>query len=79
MKSNKFLSVVLISFAMLILASCDDDRECPALVPSPTSVEFGTGVFKFSHDTVISVEDQQQKDVADWFPRLFAPPAGFVP
>lgn len=79
MKSNKFLSVVLISFAMLILASCDDDRECPALVPSPTSVEFGTGVFKFSHDTVISVEDQQQKDVADWFAWLFARPAGFVP
>ena len=35
--------------------------------------------FSFSPETVISVEDQQQKAVAEWFAWLFARPGGFVP
>lgn len=35
--------------------------------------------FRFSPETVISVEDQEQKAVAEWFAWLFARPGGFVP
>lgn len=35
--------------------------------------------FEFSPYTVISVENQMQKEVADWFAWLFAAPGGFVP
>ena len=35
--------------------------------------------FSFSPQTVISVEDQQQKAVAEWFAWFFACPGGFVP
>lgn len=35
--------------------------------------------FSFSPETVISVEDQQQKAIAEWFAWLFATPGGFVP
>jgi N-acetyl-beta-hexosaminidase len=48
-------------------------------MPSPSSVEFGKGAFTFSHETVISVEDRQQQEIAEQFAWLFACPAGFVP
>ena len=35
--------------------------------------------FSFSPQTVISVEDPQQRAVAEWFAWLFARPGGFVP
>lgn len=35
--------------------------------------------FRFSPYTVISVENDEQKEVADWFAWLFASPGGFVP
>lgn len=35
--------------------------------------------FEFSPFTVISVENQMQKEVAEWFAWLFAAPGGFVP
>lgn len=35
--------------------------------------------FIFSPYTVISVENEEQKEVADWFAWLFAAPGGFVP
>lgn len=37
------------------------------------------GRFEFSPFTVISVENEQQREVADWFAWLFAAPGGFVP
>lgn len=37
------------------------------------------GRFEFSPYTVISVENEEQKEVADWFAWLFAAPGGFVP
>lgn len=35
--------------------------------------------FRFSPYTVISVENEEQKEVADWFAWIFASPGGFVP
>ena len=80
MKTFNFPSSVLICVIMFLLSSCHHtDTENIALVPSPSSVVFGTGEFTFTHDTVISVEDERQKEIADWFAWLFARPAGFVP
>ncbi len=79
MKSSNFASIVLLCGIMLSMSSCAVDNEKPALMPSPASVQLGKGVFTFSHETVISVEDRQQMEVAEWFAWLFAHPAGFVP
>ena len=38
-----------------------------------------TNSFKFTRDTVISVENVEQAAVAEWFAWLFAAPGGFVP
>ena len=38
-----------------------------------------SGRLEFSPYTVISVENQEQKEAADWFAWLFAAPGGFVP
>ena len=37
------------------------------------------GGFEFSPYTVISVENDEQREVADWFAWSFAAPGGFVP
>lgn len=79
MKTSNSKSVVLISCIMLMISSCVVKNERPALMPSPSSVEFGKGAFTFSHETVISVEDRQQQEIAEQFAWLFACPAGFVP
>ena len=79
MKSSNFVLIVLVCDIMLLMNSCTASNEKPALMPSPVSVQFGKGAFTFSHETVISVEDRQQMEVAEWFAWLFAHPAGFVP
>ncbi len=79
MRSSNFKSVILICCIMSIVSSCMVKNERPALMPSPSYIEFGNGVFTFSHETVISVEDARQKEAAEWFAWLFARPAGFVP
>ena len=79
MKTDIFSSVCIQIILSLFLVSCGNSGRGLSVVPSPASVELGTGVFTFDHDTVISVEDNQQKAVADWFSWLFAKPAGFVP
>lgn len=79
MKPSNFASIVLVCDIMLLLNSCTISNETPVLMPSPASVQLGKGEFTFSHETVISVEDRQQMEVAEWFAWLFAYPAGFVP
>lgn len=79
MKTSNSKSAVLIICIMFLTLSCVEKNERPALMPSPDFVQFGKGVFTFSHETVISVEDGQQKETAEWFAWLFARPAGFVP
>jgi hypothetical protein len=49
------------------------------LLPPPSTQENARGSFEFTPHTVISVEDEAQWEVADWFAWLFASPAGFVP
>ena len=79
MKFSNLASIVLVCEIMLSITSCTVSNERPALIPCPASVQFGKGVFTFSHETVISVEDRQQQEIAEWFAWLFARPAGFVP
>lgn len=50
-----------------------------SLLPPPSAQEYARGMFEFTPHTVISVEDETQREVADWFAWLFASPAGFVP
>ena len=79
MKFSNLASIVLVCEIMLSITSCTVSNERPALIPCPASVQFGKGAFTFSHETVISVEDRQQQEIAEQFAWLFACPAGFVP
>lgn len=63
--------------ALVACISCTDRNV--VLLPSPASGEWGRADFEFSPSTVISVEDETQKEVAEWFAWLFSKPAGFVP
>lgn len=51
---------------------------CVAFMLSVLSVSCGNA-FTFSPNTVISVENDEQEVVAEWFAWLFARPGGFVP
>lgn len=66
-------------FINLFLASCGSDDEEFSIVPAPVSVKCTSGEFVFTPKTVISVEDESMKPIAEWFAWFFARPAGFVP
>lgn len=72
----------LISFLPPLLAavfffSCRTNEV--SIVPAPLHLEPGSGEFVFTPYTMISVEDEQQKEVAELFAWGFASSAGFVP
>lgn len=50
-----------------------------AIVPTPLSMEKGTGSFTFGPNTVITVPTEEQKPVAGLFASLFTRSAGFTP
>ena len=79
MKTSVFLQFISLFFILSLSLSCGQSDKGLSIVPSPACVERGSGKFIFSHSTVISVENDIQKDVAEWFSWLFAKPAGFVP
>ena len=79
MKTNVFPQALSLLIISCLALSCGHSGRGLSVVPSPSSVQLGVGTFVFDHNTVISVEDNQQKAVADWFSWLFAKPAGFVP
>lgn len=49
------------------------------LVPAPLQIEKEDGFFQITEQTVISVENEEQEDVASDFADLFTVPAGFTP
>ena len=79
MKAKGFLSVFFVIILISGLSACVEENKRPAMIPSPSSIEYGTGEFTFTHETVISVGNVSQKEIAEWFAWLFARPAGFVP
>ena len=65
--------------ALVILTSCSRKDAHVDIVPAPVYMEVEEGKFVITDDTVISVEDESQLPVAEWFAGLFETPAGFVP
>lgn len=49
------------------------------IVPAPLQIEKEDGFFQITEQTVISVENEEQEDVASDFADLFTVPAGFTP
>lgn len=77
MKASYFSWLLLLN--CLLNTGCRSDVKEPAIIPAPASIEMGRGCFTFGPNTIISVEDKAQKEVAEWFSWLFARSAGFVP
>ena len=69
----------LLLVALIILTSCSRQTDTLVIVPNPVYMEQGSGSFAINEDTCISVEDDSQIPVAQWFAGLFESPAGFVP
>ena len=76
---TRFISLCLLALVLpsFLCVSCKEADVI--LLPTPASFQCGRGHFEFTADTVIYVEDEQQRQAADWFAWLFAKPAGFVP
>ena len=72
------LSESSVFIAVFIMFSCSRHVDLP-VIPAPEHMAVRMGHFRFTEDTVISVENDIQKTVADRFAWLFAEPAGFVP
>lgn len=68
---------IILSAVVLLAASCQ--HHDAAIVPAPSSISLGRGVFEFKRSTVISVENSSQEAVARNFAALFQVPASFVP
>lgn len=66
---------------MLGLSGCSSvkTQKDVAIVPTPLSMEKGTGSFTFGPNTVITVPTEEQKPVAGLFVSLFTRSAGFTP
>lgn len=73
------LSASSILVSVLINVACVKNESSVVFIPAPESVSVGSGSFEFLPSTVISVENAEQKRVADGFAWLFAQSAGFVP
>lgn len=50
-----------------------------SLIPTPASLQWGKGVFTFTDDTNITVEDESQVKIVQEFSNLFTHAAGFTP
>lgn len=77
MITSKPTGLLTLIIALAACISCTESKV--AILPVPASCEWGRGTFVFTPRTVISVEDEQQRETAEWFAWLFAGPAGFVP
>lgn len=77
MKRSVYQGLITIIAALAVNVSCTDRHV--VLLPAPASGEWGRHYFEFTPSTVISVEDDSQKEIAEWFAWLFSSPAGFVP
>lgn len=68
---------IILAAAITLSVSCRNQEA--AIVPAPSSISMGKGMFEFRQSTVISVENQSQEAVAENFASLFRTPASFVP
>ena len=69
----------LLLVLLIILTSCSRQDTRVSVVPAPAIMEQGKDHFIIDDDTCISIEDESQRPVAEWFACLFENPAGFVP
>lgn len=77
MNISKPTGLLTLIVALAAAVSCSESKV--VILPAPVSCESGRGIFEFTPETVISVENAQQKEAAEWFAWIFARPAGFVP
>lgn len=63
---------------IILLSGCKSD-ETTNIVPAPNFLERGKGCFIISPESVISVENEGQAQVASMFTSLFESAAGFAP
>jgi hexosaminidase len=77
-KTEMIACVVSLMLGLSGCSSVKTQRDV-AIVPTPLSMEKGTGSFTFSPNTVITVPTEEQKPVAGLFASLFTRSAGFTP
>lgn len=77
-KTEMIACVVSLILGLSGCSSVKTQRDV-AIVPTPLSMEKGTGSFTFGPNTVITVPTEEQKPVAGLFASLFTRSAGFTP
>lgn len=77
-KTGMIACVVSLMLGLSGCSSVKTQRDV-AIVPTPLSMEKGTGSFTFGPNTVITVPTEEQKPVAGLFASLFTRSAGFTP
>lgn len=77
-KTEMIACVVCLMLGLSECSSVKTQRDV-AIVPTPLSMEKGTGSFTFGPNTVITVPTEEQKPVAGLFDSLFTRSAGFTP
>ncbi len=77
-KTEMIACVVSLMLGLSGCSSVKTQRDV-AIVPTPLSMEKGTGSFTFGPNTVITVPTEEQKPVAGLFASLFTRFAGFTP
>lgn len=77
-KAEMIACVVSLMLGLSGCSSVKTQRDV-AIVPTPLSMEKGTGSFTFGPNTVITVPTEEQKPVAGLFVSLFTRSAGFTP
>lgn len=77
-KTEMIACVVSLMLGLSGCSSVKTQRDV-AIVPTPLSMEKGTGSFTFGPNTVITVPTEEQKPVAGLFASLFTRSAGFTP
>lgn len=77
-KTEMIACVVSLMLGLSGCSSVKTQRDV-AIVPTPLSMEKGTGSFTFGPNTVITVPTEEQKPVARLFASLFTRSAGFTP
>lgn len=77
-KTEMIACVVSLMLGLSGCSSVKTQRDV-AIVPTPLSMEKGTGSFTFGPNTVITVPTEEQKPVAGLFASLFTRSAGFNP
>ena len=76
---NFFIALMLVSLFSLDISQVHAISQFTSVVPAPVNVIQGKGDFKFSMNTIFSVENTAQKEIVEEFVVLFTKAAGFTP